>query len=211
MARAISHKTAAWWLNAITGIAAVIALATMFVLICTLVDVRKATVEANRAWIAPHTAFLRREFKLNDHLAFRIPYDNVGRRPARSINFFSGAYIVDANLLLRSLSDPSLTERVFQPNLTCVGHTIRAGAEIIWPSANNAYSQSSLDDDRYPVITQRVINGDDAVVVLGCFLYETFGEVHQSMFCFWFRQAPPKDTLTITEPAAICPSGNDAT
>jgi hypothetical protein len=174
----------AWWLNAITLTAAIVAVATVIVLIGTLTDARKATVEANRAWVAPRTAFLRREFRLNDHLAFRITYDNVGRQPARNNNFFSGAYIVDAHSLIHSLSDPSLAESVFRENPTCSGHTTRKGADIIWPSNNGVYSLASLDDDRYPVITQRVIDGDDAVVVVGCFLYDTFEEVHHSMFCF---------------------------
>jgi hypothetical protein len=137
IARAISRQTAqkqrhdieeslfwrrqirvAWWLNAITLIAAVIAVSTMIVLIFTLVDARKATVEANRAWIAPHTALLGREFRLNDHLAFRIAYDNVGRQPARNENFWSGTKIVDANSLMNSLTDPSLVQSVFQQNPT---------------------------------------------------------------------------------------------
>lgn len=234
IARAISQQTAqkqrhdieenlfwrrqirvAWWLNVITIAAAVIALATVIVLIRTLVDARKATVEANRAWVAPRTAYLRREFTLNDHLAFRIVYENVGRQPARNNNMWSGAKIVDADLLVRSLNDPNLAESVFGENPTCAGHTSRKGSEIMWPespsSFNSTYSTSSLDDVPYPVITQRVIDGDAAVVVLGCFLYETFDEVHQSKFCFWFRQAPLSDMLTITSPAAICPIGNDAT
>jgi hypothetical protein len=60
---------AAWYLNWITLVAAVIALVTVIILICTLNDARKATIEANRAWVAPHAAYLRRVFALNDHPA----------------------------------------------------------------------------------------------------------------------------------------------
>src|SRR6202040_884214 len=121
----------AWWLNAITLTAAIVAVTTVIVLICTLVDARKATVEANRAWIAPRTVFLRRELRLNDHLAFRIAYHNLGKQPARNTNFFYSAYIVDANSLMHYLSDPSLAESVFRENPTCAGHTSRKGADII--------------------------------------------------------------------------------
>src|SRR5437762_1413343 len=61
---------AAWWLNGITLAAAFIAIGTVGVLVYTLIDARKATVEANRAWVAPRTAFLRRALVLNDHPAF---------------------------------------------------------------------------------------------------------------------------------------------
>jgi hypothetical protein len=195
------------WLNTITLSAAVVGLATVIVLIFTSIDARRATVEANRAWLAPRTAFLRRPFTLNDHLAFRIEYDNVGRQPAQDSNMFSRGRPVDANSLVRALSDPKLTESVFGQNPTCSGHTSRKGAEIIWPSSvGGRYSTKDTDDANYPMITQRIIDGSDAVVVEGCFLYETFNDVHKSMFCFWFRQMPPDNILKVTDFAAIWPN-----
>ena len=54
------------------------------------------------------------------------------------------------------------------------------------------------------------MDGRQAVVVQGCFLYETFHEVHHSAYCFFFRQVPPSYMLTTTTGAVICPIGNEA-
>jgi hypothetical protein len=201
----------AWWLNGITLAAAIIAIATMCVLIVTLIDARKATVEANRAWVAPRAAYLRRPFTLNDHPVFRVAYDNIGRQPALNTETWWRVSIVDANLLVRSLKEPSLRVRAFGLNPACQGHTPLNGGEIIWPSSKpEAYTNAYVENPNDPLIMQEVLDGRAAVVVQGCFLYLTFGEPHHSAFCFWFRQVPPSYMLTTTTGAVICPIGNDA-
>jgi hypothetical protein len=202
---------AAWWLNYITLIAAIIAIGTVGVLISTLIDARKATVEANRAWVAPRSAYLRRTFVLNDHPVFKVSYDNIGRQPALNTETWWRVSIVDAGLLVRSLKEPSVAESAFGQNTTCAGHTSRKGAEAIWPSPKpETYSNAYVENPDDPIITEEVMDGRQAVVVQGCFLYETFHEVHHSAYCFWFRQVPPLYMLTITTGAVICPIGNEA-
>ena len=89
---------AAWWLNYTTLIAALIPIGTVDVLIGTLIDARKATVEANRAWVAPRSAYLRRAFVLNDHPAFRVTYGNIGREPALNTTTWWRVSIADTDL-----------------------------------------------------------------------------------------------------------------
>jgi hypothetical protein len=233
IARAISHQTAqkeryhaaernfwrrqirvARWLNVITLIAAIIAIGSVFVLIWSLLDARKATVEANRAWVAPRSVYLRRTLVLNDHPGFRVAYDNIGREPALHTNLWWRVIIVDADVLMRSLTQSELREKAFDiagENPACAGHTISKGAEIIWPSQQpETYSASYIEQANDPIITQDVIDGRAAVVVEGCFFYETFHEVHHSAFCFWLRQVPPSNMLTTTTAGVICPLGNGA-
>ena len=199
-----------WWLNWITLAAAIIAIGTVMVLIYTLIDARKATVEANRAWVAPRTAFLRRALVLNDHPAFRIVYDNVGKEPALNLSMLSQVIIVDAAALIRSLGQPNYSDVAMQENSTCAHDTIHQGAEIIWPSSRpEGYSNSSMENSDDPVITQEVLDGRQAIVIKGCFLYETFHEIHRSAFCFFFRQVPP-DILTTRSGAVICTFGHEA-
>jgi hypothetical protein len=203
--------TAAWWLNWITLTAAIIAIVTVGVLIFTLIDTRKDTVEANRAWLAPRSAYLQRPLVLNDHPGFRVTYDNVGKQPALNIALWWRVSIFDADALIHSLADPTLAETAFGENPACSGHTSHKGAEIAWPSSlPEKYSSSYLESPNDPIITQGVLDGRESVVVQGCFFYETFQEVHRSAFCFWFRQVPPSNMLTTTSSAIICPIGNDA-
>jgi hypothetical protein len=202
---------AAWWLNGITLAAAIIAIGTVIVLICTLIDARKATVEADRAWLAPRSAYLQRPLVLNDHPSFRVTYDNVGKQPALNIALWWRVSIFDADALMRSLSDPTLAETAFGENPACSGHTSHKGAEIAWPtSLTEKYSTSYIETPNDPIITQGVLDGREAIVVHGCFFYETFQEIHRSAFCFWLRQMPPSNMLTTTSSAIICPIGNDA-
>jgi hypothetical protein len=203
---------AAWWLNYITLITAMIAIGTVGVLISTLIDARKATVEANRAWVAPRSAYLRRAFVLNDHPVFRVTYDNVGRQPALNSEMWWRVNIVDADLLVRSLKDASLAETAFGRNIACDQHSAHKGSEVIWPSRKpESYSNAYVGNPTDPIITDEVLDGRAAVVVHGCIFYETFHEVHRSAFCFWFRQVPPAYMVTTTTAAIICPIGNDAT
>jgi hypothetical protein len=202
---------AVWWLNGITLAAAIIAIGTVIVLIYTLIDARKATVEANRAWVAPRNAYLTRPFVLNDHPAFRVTYGNIGRQPALNTETWWRVSIVDAGPLLRSLKEPNLAESAFPPNIACSGQSTRRGAEVIWPTTQpEAYANAYVENPGDPIITEEVIDGRHAVVIQGCFLYETFHEVHHSAYCFWFRQVPPSHMLTTTTGAVICPIGNDA-
>jgi hypothetical protein len=212
--RALSQHDPAWWLNWITLAAAIIAIATIAVLIFTLADARKATVEANRAWVAPRSAYLRRVLALKDHPAFRVTYDNVGREPALSTDMWWRINTVDADVLIRSLTQPDLRERAFDiagKKPACAEHTISKRAEVIWPSqTSETYENSYIEQPTDPLITQEVIDGRAAIVVQGYFFYETFHEVHHSAFCFWFRQVPPSDMLSTTTSAVNCPIGNDA-
>jgi hypothetical protein len=202
---------AASWLNGITLAAAIIAITTVVVLLLTLRDAREATIEANRAWVAPRSAYLRRVFALNDHPVFRVTYDNIGKQPALNTETWWRVNIVDADLLVRSLKEPNLAESAFGRNPACDGRTSRKGGEIIWPSQKpETYSNSYVENPNDPIITQEVMDRRAAVVVQGCFLYETFNEVHKSAYCFWFRQVPPSYMLTTTSGAVICPIGNDA-
>lgn len=154
--------------------------------------------------MAPRLAYLRQALTLNDHPAFKVTYDNVGKQPALNTFMLTHVSIIAADLLARSLNEPKLAESVFGQNPTCDGNTSHKGGGIIWPSTPPAtYSESSVENpnDPTPIITQQVIDGSAALVIQGCLFYETFQEVHHSAFCFYFRQVPP---------FLICPIGNDA-
>jgi hypothetical protein len=199
---------AAWWLNGITLVAALVAIGTVGVLIFTLKEARQATVWANQAWIAPRTAYLQRLLALNDLPSFRIAYDNIGKQPALDTLMWTHVEFAGADLLIRSFAKPELAESAIGQNTTC-DNTLRKG-QVIWPSSSRieAYSSLSVDDPTQPRITQAVLDGIDALVIQGCFIYKTFDEVHKSGFCFWFRQVPPA-VITTTTSAFICPIGND--
>jgi hypothetical protein len=183
---------ASWWLNWITLAAAIIAIGTVIVLIYTLIDARKATVEANRAWVAPRTAFLRRALVLNDHPAFRIVYDNVGKEPALNLSMLSQVIIVDAAALIRSLGEPSYSDVAMQENSTCAHDTIHQGAEIIWPSSRpEVYSNSSMENSADPIITQEVLDGQQAIVIKGCFYMKHFTKFTEAPSAFSFDRCPP--------------------
>jgi hypothetical protein len=200
---------AAWWLNGITLLAALIAIGTVGVLISTLKDARQATVWANQAWIAPRTAYLQRLLTLSDLPSFKVSYDNIGKQPALDTQMWARVELAGADLLIGSFSKPELAESVIGQNPTC-DRALQRG-QVIWPSSSKveAYSDLSIDDPtQQPPITQAVLDGKDALVIQGCFIYKTFDEVHKSSFCYWFRQVPPAIIATTTS-AFICPIGND--
>jgi hypothetical protein len=148
---------------------------------------------------------------LNDHPAFGVTYDNVGRQPALNSEMWWRVSIVDAELLVRSLKDTSLAGSAFGLTMECDQHSSLKGSEVIWPSSKQeSYSNAYVENPTDPIITDEVLNGRVAVVAQGCIFYETFGDVHHSTFCFWFRQVPPA-MITTTTAAVICPIGNDAT
>jgi hypothetical protein len=69
-------------LNCITASAAAFALLAAIGVICSVLEARKATIEANRAWIAPLSAEFSDAPRIGENWFVVVHYRNVGREPA---------------------------------------------------------------------------------------------------------------------------------
>jgi hypothetical protein len=187
-----------------------IAIVAAMILYCTLEDARKATVEANRAWLAPRTAHLLRILVLNAKPEVRLAFDNVGRSPATFSDIRGRLVTARSEDVIRATRAPETWKKKFGDSDACAGPERSVASPVYWPAATQeTYSIlfGGLKDD--PVTTQGMIDGSEAMILYGCLSYETFNHRHMSTFCFYAGQ-PPWQNLRPEEAWIVCPDGNRA-
>src|SRR6266478_324054 len=111
--RAETWERRNFWLE-ITGVA--IAIGAAAILWFTLDAARRATVEANRAWMAPRTIHLLSPLVLNQKPVLRLTFDNVGRAPALKADLRGRFVTARAADVLAALDTPSLWTKNFGQN-----------------------------------------------------------------------------------------------
>lgn len=76
---------------------------------------------------------------------------------------------------------------------------------VAYPSFTGAFSYSleaSSDQGTKPfVANDQIKNGDDIVVILGCFVYRSLGMDRHTVFCFYY------DKVTDRSHLPYCPVG----
>jgi hypothetical protein len=178
---------AAWALNWITCGGSIAALGALAVLISSLWDARFATEEANRAWIAPHGAYVDpAATDPRTHVGIRILFENMGREPALAVAFkyFVGSF-------------PGLASPKNQPisaNTTCVPPD--ESGNPAWPLTPDDSHLIVQRDRQFLTAYPFLLRGLATFYIKGCFTYRTFGEVHHTGFCFYFLPADGTNKIT---------------
>jgi hypothetical protein len=172
-------------LNWITFFAAVGALLTVFVLIGTLLDARRATVEANRAWIAVRTAFfdqLPAPTNPGDRFLVAITFDNPGKGAALNSSRFQEHFWITPPAV-----QPFFIEQLkVSPNNTCskLANETEPVIGVVWPGA--AVGGYTSRGSAPPILADaEFLNQHKLLGYHGCFRYETFGKPHFTAYCFF--------------------------
>jgi hypothetical protein len=159
--------------------------ATLVILYWTLQESKSATIEANRAWIAPVSADLKSQ--TFPPINFIINYTNIGRSPA--------LYLIDGNVSPAFVSgSPSGVESGETPlpaGLACDNVAPdKANGRAIYPLHDShilATAARSAPD------YQPLLNGTETLFIRGCIAYLTFSQPHRVGFCFYL--APPNQFI----------------
>lgn len=168
-------------------------------------DAKRATIEANRAWIAPRSVYLNRPLEMGKPVSYRLTYDNTGKSPALDINqsdritFVSSSVFADMN--------QETVEAAMNTIPECNVPTPASGKRAAFPFGEEEYKVIPLVVD--PLVNEDVLSGKLAVVIEGCFTYRTFDEVHHTSYCFVFGQRDGKP-FPVDAQATICPVRNRA-
>jgi hypothetical protein len=176
------------WANAITAVAAAVALFGLIVLYSTLLETQHgsaiatdALVANNRSWLSPERAEIITPFDISSKFGFDIIYNNTGREPALAFT---------ANEEVGEVLKPKPTESwftVFHKDTLkdMCSQTIPATEITVYPTPENHVYEVRTDK----LISQDVVDGKNVQWVHGCFGYfsPVSGKaIHRSEYCFLF-------------------------
>ncbi len=113
----------------------------------------------------------------SEDVSLKIYYRNLGHSPALNLTpAFNAVTAVDPN------------PKTYEPlrggtNNTCKGLALKADSWPVFP--NSDPTGRSWRETIYPqrMITPAVAASQAALLIQGCFLYETMGETHHTWFC----------------------------
>jgi len=171
---------AAWSLNRITLGAAVVALGGLVILFFTLRDNRKTMIEDHRAWIAVRSPF----FDIapppknpGDLFQIAVSYQNIGKEPALTVSKHQEPFwIADFEPL------SSIDKLKFPINTECDEVNSKINIGTAWPGTSGGYasrgSASQISADTAFLGMKKLLGYH------GCFIYETFQELHHTGYCF---------------------------
>lgn len=171
-----------------TSVAAGVATAVgMLIAAWGLMDAHRATIEANRAWVAPNQMVLTAPLENGQPVGFGLHLVNFGREPALGVTWRWQPRLVP----YVPLEGTDVTK--FGPNDTCGG--LDPGKEhgfVVYPGTDTkawvVADLSQIQDGQS--IGQRILAHSASLVIEGCVAYLTQGERHTSSFRFFLRDVP---------------------
>lgn len=205
------------WLNRITGGAAVVGLIGLGFVYLGIIHSDEATIEANRAWLAPTGIWHNKQeaYVVGQPINYMILFRNIGKSPAIRLNWnIENGYVQVADRII------DVSKTTFSQDDMCIGMDASDESGVVWPdptqptyTASEGFPLPSLpvqSDElkRGPKIkvTQAMIDGTEAFYVRGCIAYSTITIVGKSSFCFYLN--PYKGTGGGS--SIQCHNGNDA-
>jgi hypothetical protein len=160
----------------------------------------RAMLQAQRAWIGPIDARLETKPVAGQKNKFVVEYQNTGKEPALS-------FIFDAALLFFTSAeeaDGTLNKKMAEYLQKCGNTPARGLAGAVFPTSGFSVSQLSIPIDE-TLIDEGVVTGTKAILVQGCFVYQTGNITRHSAFCYFY-----KTDKTDTAHLNVCLSGNYA-
>jgi hypothetical protein len=164
-------------LNWITGVGAVVGVLGLIFIYAGLQESRRSNIDANRAWISPTGMSATGGIDGTDDIPIQIHYSNLGKSPALKMDAQFDAVTVPTPANLHSYDSLS-----GGPNNTCKRTALIEESYAIFPNG----SQDNRRETIIPRVrvTPLVRSNQAAILIQGCFKYETMGEIHYSWFCF---------------------------
>lgn len=191
-------------LNWLTGIAAVFAFVAAVAVWRSVLEAREATIDANRAWIAPIDASLEHPLsKDDDKVMVSVSVLNTGHSPALDTVYSA---IIDA------APDGHISDK--RP---CASTIPKKGQAALFPSDHlgGALSFSAqFPTDKNPIAD--VMAARQILYVMGCSAYRTMGQTHHTGFCFYLQpELGPSTGQAVAKPVnewvfKKCPIANAA-
>ncbi len=202
------HIVVGWWLNGITAVAAVIALAALWVLFGTLKETQRssdiatnALIASSRSWLTPVRASIITPLDTTSNFGFDIIYSNTGKEPALAFT---------ANEEVGEVPKPNGSWfTVFHRDTIkdiCT-QTIPATEITVYPTSDTHVYEVRTDKP----LSQEVIDGTKIQWVHGCFGYfspVSEKTIHKSEYCFLF--IPGTLSGSRVYESASCMYGNKA-
>jgi hypothetical protein len=186
--------------NRISVWATCFALASAVGVIWSVYEARTATIEANRAWIAPIAAEFAEEPKAEAHWIVRIKFHNVGRDPA-----LGTVWKLDGVSIPGSSAGVETGAIGVPPNQTCSGLSPPKDGRSAFP--DHEYTTDYTFTSGHLLDKVSVLNNETTLFMHGCFAYKTFAEPHTTEFCFY--AALPNKAIDHWH-WNFCPGGNSA-
>ena len=167
-----------------------------------LFEAHTATVEANRAWIAPVNAILEGPLIKGQPVPVEVIYQDTGKGPALDNNN-SGDTGITMPMSAAEAAEQQLVGPFRDTGNKCVGLKPKSGGPAIYPTGNVQMSiERTVPADDF------LLSGSRTFYVEGCFAYRTMGEVHDSSYCFWL--GPHIDPVTKLRQFQTCVGGFQA-
>jgi hypothetical protein len=137
---------------------------------------RNTLVASNRAWIKSSDMNTLGDINGQNDLKIELYFSNVGKGPATSLNssFKAGTAVIPDGW------DPTLPLAV-GPNHTCDGLLPNYDGLAVFPDAPTQHWVQSIIYRK--TILPSVLVNKGALIVQGCFVYETMNEIHKTWFC----------------------------
>ena len=191
-------------LNCLTAIAACFAFVAAGGVWWSIHDAREATIDANRAWIAPIDARLEHPLsKDDDKVTIQVRVLNTGHGPALDTVYSA---TIDA------VPDGHISDK--HP---CASIIPKEGQAALFPSDDlgGVLSFSAQFPTDKNAIAD-VMAAHQILYVMGCSAYRTMGQTHHTAFCFYLQpELGPQTGQAVAKPVnewvfKKCPTANAA-
>lgn len=149
-------------------------------------DANMATVEANRAWIAPRGLYIDYEHSSKRNIALLVEYENTGKEPALNLTF--NQYIDDFAGGAPASNNQSAP--AIKPNKTCIAPIKGHPPSFPIRQGGNEGMMLAMNSAGFLGNFPAMLAGDRTLYFEGCFSYVTFFTTHRSAFCYYLKPIP---------------------
>lgn len=146
-------------------------------------DAEKATVEANRAWIAPRGLYIDYEHSTKKGVDLIVEYENIGKEPALNLTF--NQYIDD--FTGGAPASNNQTAPAIKANKTCIDPIKGHPPSFPMRQGGNEGMMLTMNDGNFLKNFPAMLAGNRTLYFEGCFSYVTFLATHRSAFCYYLR------------------------
>jgi len=168
---------------------------------------KSAFIASSRAWVGPAYGAIT-NMKVDEPIRIDMAYANTGREPA----------------LVNQSTDPKTYDRaawngglavqeILQWESACMTTPINeVAATVVFPTTGPSSLVAHFDSTNESVpenlkfkASDRLIAGDEFLVIKGCFTYKTVETIHHTSFCYFYNFK-----VTVAGQMSICTVGHRA-
>jgi hypothetical protein len=148
-------------------------------------DSATALILSQRAWLGAKRVSLSAEPKIGSSVDVTIEYENTGHEPARDFDFIIQP-VVESEA---DITNGNAADFMRSVVTTCDAMPDSNRGFVVFPGASGKIAPpdywTTIPKD---LIDEGVEKGDSTLSIAGCFTYQTFGTVHHSSFCYWYKK-----------------------